>query len=92
MGDSHVRVEGTPSDESAFVASVTSARILVFDNDVAMTQVVVSVSPEPLTIYEGETSSILVQLSQPVSTDVVVTIEIDETSFSHTAKPPTNTR
>ena len=91
MSNANVPVAGTLSDESTF-ARVRSATVIVIDDDVATTRVVVSVAPEPLTIYEGETSSILVQLSQPVSTDVVVTIEIDETSFSHTAKPPTNTR
>ena len=84
-----VTLRGTPSDESAFIRVNLGAQLYVLDDDDADT--LLSVSPVPQWLYEGETSTVLVELSQPHTDDLTVTIGVDETHANHTAATGTYT-
>ena len=77
-----VIVRGVPSPDSSFV-QVNFATVYILDNDVTSTRV--EVSPVPADVFEGETSTIIAALSQPLSDDVTVTIGVDEADSGHTA-------
>ena len=80
MRNAVVTVRGTPS--ASFV-SVRPNRVYIIDDDFAATWVIVS--PVPDDLYEGETSTVLVELTQPLANDVTVTIGVDETDENHNA-------
>ena len=82
MFNDEVLVMGVPSPDSSFV-QVNPAAVYILDNDVTSTRV--EVSPVPADVFEGETSTIIAALSQPLSDDVTVTIGVDEADSGHTA-------
>ena len=82
MFNDEVLVMGVPSPDSSFV-QVNPAAVYILDNDVTSTRV--EVSPVPADVFEGETSTIIAALTQPLSDDVTVTIGVDEADSGHTA-------
>ena len=82
MRDEVVFVGGVPSPDSAFV-QVRFREVYILDDDVTSARVVVS--PVPADVFEGETSTVIAALTQPLSDDVTVTIGVDEADVNHTA-------
>ena len=82
MSNDVVSVYGDPSPDSTFVR-VFYRDVYILDDDVTSARVVVS--PVPGEMFEGETSTIIAALSQPLSDDVTVTIGVDEADSNHTA-------
>ena len=77
-----VFVRGIPSPDSAFVR-VHFVQVYILDDDATSARVVVS--PVPANLFEGETSTVIAALTQPLSDDVTVTIGVDEAASDHTA-------
>ena len=83
MSHEIVGLRGLPSDDSQFVYVNWGANVFILDDDIE--KEVVTVSPVPLRIVEGETSTFIARLSQPLSGDVTVTVGIDESASGHQA-------
>ena len=72
------------SHDNAFVRFIDSnVHVYILDDDT--TDARLTVSPVPAGVYEGETSTVIAHLSQPLSDDVTVTIGVDEAHSNHTA-------
>ena len=72
------------SHDNAFVRFIDSnVHVYILDDDT--TDARLTVSPVPAGVYEGETSTVIAHLSQPLSDDVTVTIAVDEAHLNHTA-------
>ena len=78
-----VSVWGAPSLDSAFLRVSNPATVYIFDDDATSARVVVV--PVPTEVFEGETSTIIATISQPLSDDVTVLIGVDEADSNHTA-------
>ena len=70
------------SPDNDFVR-VHSVQVYILDDDATSARVVVS--PVPAKLFEGETSTVIAALTQPLSDDVTVTIDVDEAHSNHTA-------
>ena len=82
MSNEVVVVRATPSADSRFVQTGV-VHVFIIDDD--STRPVVWVSPVPVSMLEGETSKAIARLSEPLSDDVTVTIDVDESHVNHTA-------
>ena len=83
MSHEIVGLKGVPSDDSQFLYVNYGANIYILDDDIESS--VVTVSPVPIRIVEGETSTVIAKLSQTLSDDVTITISVDESDRNHTA-------
>ena len=75
-----VTVSGVP--DGAF-AVVRPTKVYTVDDDT--TETILTVSPVPASLYEGQTSTIIAALSRTLSNPVTVTIGVDEAHVAHTA-------
>ncbi len=80
MRNASVSLRGTASSGSAFVNLTT---VFILDDDEDRTYVMVS--PVPTRVLEGGTSTIVANLTQPVSDDVTLTIGVNTAHEHHTA-------
>ena len=80
MGYATVLLRGTTSFAST---DVKGTSVFILDDDADDTDV--WVSPVPSRILEGGTSTIVAELTQPVSNDVTLTIGVDTAHENHTA-------
>ena len=71
------------SGDNQFVVVQYYANVFIIDDDIENAWV--TVSPVPARMYEGETSTVIAKLSQPLPDDVTITIGFDESHRDHTA-------
>ena len=71
------------STDNAFV-DLSGTSVYILDDDATSARL--TVSPVPAGVFEGETSKIIAYLSQPLSDDVTVAIDVDEAHVNHTAR------
>ena len=83
MRNEVVSLLGNPSPDSQF-AYLLSTAVHILDDDVTSTRV--TVSPVPANVFEGESSTVIAELSQPLADEVTVTISVDEAHGNHTAE------
>ena len=78
-----VLLRGTRSDDSRFVRVNYGAQVFIIDDDFGSARV--TVSPVPASVFEGGTSTVVANLSQPLPDDVTITISVDESHANHQA-------
>ena len=83
MGVEVVLLRGTRSDDSRFVRVNYGAQVFIIDDDFGSARV--TMSPVPASVFEGGTSTVVANLSHPLSDDVTITISIDESHANHQA-------
>ena len=83
MSNEVVSLLGSPSPDSQF-AHLWGTSVYILDDDVTSTRV--TVSPVPANVFEGESSTVIAELSQPLADEVTVTISVDEAHVNHTAE------
>ena len=77
-----VQLRGNPSPDNQQLVGVKVTKVQLIDNDA--TSPLVVFTPVPDSVFEGGTSTIIADLSQPLSHEVTVTIAIDEAHRDHT--------